>query len=68
MLQLHDCARNDAAAAVVAAPAGLLDGNLRALGARRGRGSGGRRHCDSGWCTMAYSDGVRSFEGVVSRQ
>jgi hypothetical protein len=44
----HDCAgnRETAAAAVVAAPAGLLDGNLRALGG--GGGAGGWRHVGSG--------------------
>jgi hypothetical protein len=44
----HDCARNreTAAAAVVAAPAGLLDGNLGALGG--GGGACGWRHVGSG--------------------
>ena len=44
----HDCAgnRKTAAAAVVAAPAGLLDGNLGALGG--GSGARGWRHVGSG--------------------
>lgn len=46
----HDCAGNGktAAAAVVAAPAGLLDGNLGAFGGRGTGGSGGWRHFGSG--------------------